>query len=189
MTEKNKHGLSRYIPADVRLEVRKAAGFGCVICGAAIGEYAHIDPPFADAKEHCAEGITFLCVQHHGKETRGLLSRETIRKAMTDPWCHQFDHCHEAFDIDAEDAHVVLGGSRFYKTNILSVDNVPLLKILPPVELGAPYRLSGRFYDASGQLCLEIENNHWKARSKSWDIEVVGTSIRILDSTRKPALS
>jgi hypothetical protein len=36
-----------------------------VICGKALYYYAHIDPPFEDAKEHDIERMASLCSQHH----------------------------------------------------------------------------------------------------------------------------
>ncbi len=53
---KNKYGLSRDIPPSVKLQVRRACSFGCVICGASI-TYEHIDPPFTEAHEHDPEKI------------------------------------------------------------------------------------------------------------------------------------
>lgn len=49
---KNKFGLSRYIPSDVKLQVRKNSGFGCVICGMGIIHYEHVDPEFHVAQTH-----------------------------------------------------------------------------------------------------------------------------------------
>lgn len=43
---KNQHGLSRNISEDIKQEVRKKSGFGCIICGLGIYEYEHIDPEF-----------------------------------------------------------------------------------------------------------------------------------------------
>ena len=51
----NKHGLPRTIPPDVKRAVRRACGFGCVICGLGIVDYEHVDPTFADALVHDPE--------------------------------------------------------------------------------------------------------------------------------------
>lgn len=34
-TETNRHGLSRYIPPNIKRTIRKQCGFGCVVCGVA----------------------------------------------------------------------------------------------------------------------------------------------------------
>ncbi len=46
----NKHGLKRYIEADIRRKIRHDAGYGCVICGNIFVDYEHIEPEFKDAK-------------------------------------------------------------------------------------------------------------------------------------------
>lgn len=50
--EVNKHGLSRYIDAVIRRQIRQNCRFGCCICGNAIIDYEHVDPPFENATEH-----------------------------------------------------------------------------------------------------------------------------------------
>lgn len=68
MAEKNKYGLSRYVPSDVRRIVRQRCGFGCVICGLSLYDYEHFAPYFKDAKSHDPDGITLLCMQSNQKE-------------------------------------------------------------------------------------------------------------------------
>ncbi|WP_140145769.1 HNH endonuclease, partial [Vibrio parahaemolyticus] len=81
MSDKNKHGLSRYIPEDVKRKVRQKCGYGCVVCGTAIVEYEHVDPEFSEAKEHDPDKIVLLCSQCHAKVTRKFLSKESIKLA------------------------------------------------------------------------------------------------------------
>jgi len=70
----NKHCLKREIPAAVKRTVRQACGFGCMVCGEAIYEYEHIDPEFAEAKEHSPDAIGLLCPTCHARVTRRLYS-------------------------------------------------------------------------------------------------------------------
>ena len=42
--QKNRHGLSRHIPASVTREVRQRSKFGCVMCRIGFYEYEHINP-------------------------------------------------------------------------------------------------------------------------------------------------
>ncbi len=86
MTE-NKYGLKRSIPAEVKREVRKRCGFGCVICGNGIDDYEHVDPPFKDAKEHDPNGIALLCPNCHAKKTRGFGSANIVCNALKKPFC------------------------------------------------------------------------------------------------------
>lgn len=50
MSDINKYGLTRDIPASVKRAVRQRDGFGCVICGLGIYTYEHIDQPFKNDK-------------------------------------------------------------------------------------------------------------------------------------------
>lgn len=65
-TETNRHGLSRYIPPNIKRTIRKQCGFGCVVCGVAFSMYEHIDPEFCDAKEHDPNKMELLCGSCHG---------------------------------------------------------------------------------------------------------------------------
>lgn len=96
---KNKYGLSRDIPADVKRAVRQACGYGCIICGAAIVEYEHVDPPFPEAREHDPRAIALLCPQCHAKVTRGFLAKQTVKEALLDPVCKKKGYASEFFDI------------------------------------------------------------------------------------------
>ena len=80
-SNKNKHGLSRTIREDVKLQIRQNSKFGCVICRAAIYTYEHIEPVFVDAKEHDPDNMCLLCPNHQAESTSGVLSKNRI-KAM-----------------------------------------------------------------------------------------------------------
>ena len=56
---KNRFGLSRYIPEDIKRLVRQNSKFGCVVPGCRISfyEYEHILPEFKDARAHDPEKI------------------------------------------------------------------------------------------------------------------------------------
>ena len=86
MTTTNKHGLTRTIPSDIKLKVRKECGFGCVICGFWICEYDHFDPEFKDATSHDPKGIALLCGSHHGAKTKGLLTNDQVRSSRNNPY-------------------------------------------------------------------------------------------------------
>lgn len=81
MADVNKYGLSRYIPAEVRREVRQRSKFGCVLCRCGFYQYEHIDPTFEDATEHDPDYICCLCGACHDLITRGHFSKEAIKLA------------------------------------------------------------------------------------------------------------
>ena len=176
----NNHGLSRYIPSDIRREVRKRCGFGCVCCGKAIAQYEHFDPDYADAKEHLASGITFLCGGCHDNVTRKFWSKEKIRMHNDNPFCIKRGHAIDAFDISTVHPIIRMGPTTWIDTwTILEVMGEQVLVIRPPEESEGPYSLSGKLSDDYASGLLVIEDNEWKASSAQWDCEVEGRTLTI----------
>jgi hypothetical protein len=174
----NKHGLSRHIRPDTKYTIRKESGFGCVICGLAITDYEHIDPEFADAKEHDPDKMCLLCGSCHHRVTRGPWSKDKVWQAKKDPWAKRNGSCHDAFDIGSVHPTIWLGNVRCRgMRTLIRVDDFPLLSISGPEEEGGPYRLSGSFFDENGDLRFQIESNEWVGDLKNWDIECVGRKI------------
>lgn len=174
----NKHGLSRDIPNSIKRNVRQRDGFGCVICGSALIQYDHFDPPFNDAKMHDSNGIILLCPTHHAKKTNGTLSLQTIQSAIRTPKAKQQGYSNEVFDIGAGFPIVFFGGGRYYHVQVpLEINNVPVLKIDGPEEENGPFRISGDFFDRSGNKSLTIVQNEWQAQTSNWDVEAKGNRI------------
>ncbi|MFZ2448675.1 MAG: hypothetical protein WAW37_20120 [Syntrophobacteraceae bacterium] len=86
----------------------------------------------------------------------------------------------EVFDIGHGHPTLQFGGALLSNCPIpIQVGGMPLFKIEPPEEQGAPFRLSGTFCDSKGAVSLQIIENEWLASSANWDVEVVGGSIVI----------
>lgn len=178
MSNTNRHGLSRSIPAGVRREVRQRCGFGCVICGLAFYDYEHFEPDFADALEHNPAGITLLCSQCNQKRARGRLSRETVALANLSPRCLDQGFSHEMFDFHSKPITVKFAGVTFHDCkNLIVLNGYPVLKIDPPSEKNQPVLLSGFFTDKFGRKLVDIQNNKFSASTGTWDIEAVGKRI------------
>ena len=75
---------SRNIPTGVKRKVRRACGFGCVICGHPIIEYDHI-VPFSQVKSHDVDNLCCLCPTHHAEKTRKIIPTEFVAKARSSP--------------------------------------------------------------------------------------------------------
>jgi len=188
--EINRYGLRRYIDAETRRAIRRSAGFGCVSCGLAIGQYEHIDPTFADAKEHDPERMTFVCGACHDKVNRKIWSKEKLSQDRLRPWAlKQGRRCHDAFDVGGQDVAVWFCSTKCVRVrHILRINGETLLAIEPPEEAGGPYRLSGRFYDSAGKLRFEIARNEWTGDPLSYDIETVGPRLIIRSEPREICL-
>ena len=180
---KNKYGLSRHIPSDVKLQVRQHCGFGCVICGASIVEYEHVDPPFALAKEHDPEKIALLCPRCHSKVTRHFLSKQTVKHAMNDPFPKRVGYANEMFDIGRTHPKIGFAGLTLTNCQIpIQVRGMPLFEIKEAEEAGGPFRLSASFHNSQGRLSLQIVDNEWRGNERNWDVEAVGGAIIIRDA-------
>jgi len=180
MGEKNSFGLGRYVPKDVRREVRQRCGFGCVRCGLAYYDYEHFDPEFKDARQHDPSGITLLCMQCNQKRARGTLSVETVRKANEYPACRKKGFASELFDFGSDPLEVNFGGVTFYNCEqMVHVRGVDVLTVRPPEEEGSPVLLCCLLPDSTGAYTLKVEDNVWSVGSDNWDVEVQGPLITI----------
>ncbi|MEA3494507.1 MAG: hypothetical protein U9R42_00545 [Bacteroidota bacterium] len=181
----NKHGLKRYIPAEIRREIRQNSGFGCVICGLGIIQYEHVDPEFNDAKEHDPVRMTLLCPRCHNKVTTGYLDKEIVKEAMKNPKCLSKGFSNEFFHIGKGYPKIEFAGSIISNCPIpIQIKDEPLF-VIEPGENGSPFLLSANFYDTKGNLSLEIKQNEWNAYISNWDIEVIGGAITIREKEGK----
>ncbi|MBK5407415.1 HNH endonuclease [Pseudomonas sp. TH34] len=176
----NKHGLQRKIPAGVRREVRKRCGFGCVICGAGIVQYEHVDPEFCDALIHNANNIALLCPSCHGKVTTKFWSKQKVINAMKSPACLQAGFVKDVFDFCQGHPLIEFGGTTFEMCTVpLTIFDRAILRVDPPEEVGAPFRLSAWLTDENGEVTLRVQDNEWEAYTDNWDVEISGGSIVI----------
>jgi hypothetical protein len=154
-----------------------------VICGRAIVQYHHFDPPFADASQHRAEGITLLCGTCHDKENRGLLSDEIVRQCNADPACRRKGFTFDDFLFALKVPYAELGeGACLLRCKYpILYDHEVILAFSEPEVPGAPVRLNARFEDDNNGLLLHIEDNEWRVRSGHVDVETVANRLIIRD--------
>lgn len=187
--EKNRFGLSRYIPEDVRREIRQRCGFGCVICGTAFYDYEHFKPDFKDAITHDPNGMTLLCSQCNQKRARGRLSAETVARANDNPKCLENGFSSELFDFWDKPITVYFAGVEFYDCkNIIVVNDYPILSISPPSAPGRPILLSGTFTNENGREVISIVENAFSLNVENWDVECEGPTITVRSASRKISL-
>jgi hypothetical protein len=190
MAERNRYGLGRYIPSEIRSEVRKRCGFGCVICGLALFDYEHFDPDFKDADKHDPLSITLLCMQCNQKRNRRVLSVETVRKANANPICLQQGFSSETFDFGSDPIEVVFAGVTFIDCkSLIHIHGISMLSIAQPESGHGPFRLSGLFSDRDGLTTLRITDNEWIVGADNWDVECCGPQIIIRKAKNDIALS
>lgn len=186
MSNINKHGLSRHIPEVVKHQLRKEAGFGCVLCGNAIFEYEHIDPEWSDAKKHNPEAMTILCGNCHNNVTKGFISKKKVQLAKTTPQCKKIGSSHLKLELTNHPMIVELGGIQFIDTpTIINFDGKNILKIEKPEEEYSPPQITAKFYDRNGKLVARINRNCWNGISNTFDIKTIGNKIIIRSAKNK----
>jgi hypothetical protein len=180
---KNKHGLSRNIPEKVKREVRRRAGFGCVVCGAALYDYEHFNPEFNNATEHTADGITLLCPNHHRAKLVGTLTEDEYQNAIAQPHSTIHGWSSTEFSEGEFSPQFIIGPITFnLGTSICEIDGEQLMGFLPPEELGAPPRISMKLRDEANKVIFEIEDNDIKINSDAYDISSTGRKWKIKSS-------
>ena len=183
MTDTNAYGLSRHIPADKRLAIRKNCGFGCVICGASIIDYEHVDPEFKDSKEHEPSKMALLCGRCHPYVTRKWWSKDRVKAALASPKCKELGFSWGDFDFGERHPDFRLGGLRLINCPVpLRVIDTDVIRLKEPEQQSAPFRLSATFADSTGKVAFRITDNEWQAYSGAWDMEFTAGRININES-------
>lgn len=182
--KKNKFGLSRYIPSNIRLEIRKRSKFGCVICRCGFYQYEHIDPTFENAKEHNPDNICCLCGTCHDLVTRGAISKQAIIKAyesISNTPSVKVVPPEGPLDFHEGRVELIIGGL-FYSpavNTLLRYHGINIIQLFPSKTQDEPGKISAIFTDDDGNGVLWLEENAWIGSLESWDIEVRGNRLTV----------
>jgi hypothetical protein len=173
---KNRFGLNRDIPLEIKREIRQRSKNGCVVCRCGVYQYEHIEPEYKDAVTHDPAVICCLCARCHDKVTRGLLSKQSVfqsyQRVQT---VDEIDNPREFFDFHTGEAKLLFGNLicepvpesvfRCYGTNVFSVE---------AGNSSEPGKINSIFCDDDGQLTFQIIGNEWIGPTSSYDLEIVG---------------
>jgi len=189
IVDPNRHGLSRRLSEPLKRQIRKACGFGCVVCGLAVCVYEHIDPLFAEATSHNPESMALLCGSCHDKVTRHVWSKDKIAKARRNPKTFLKGYSQEALDLTAP-LDLRLGSSvvRDVKCIVRTNNGDEWFVVHPPEEPGGPARITVKFYGPDGKPELSIVKNELQCRSDVWDFEFVGPTMTLRRGPRRIGL-
>jgi hypothetical protein len=178
----NQFGLDRNIDAATKRTVRQRCGFGCVICGCAIVQYHHFDPPFCDAESHDPTGITLLCGKCHDRAERGIIDVVTLSAANAAPRCEQTGHAKDLLFIGDSTIPVRFGSSRVRASTVLMYDNRVVMGFSEPEHVGAPLRLNAVFTDENGNEVLRVVDNEWQVGINRYDIRTNKDILTVRDA-------
>lgn len=181
MDNVNRYGLARHIPESTKLEIRQRSGFGCVLCGLLLYTYAHIDPPFSDARTHSADGIALLCPNCHTRFDTRQISVATIKSRMAEPFALSQGFTSDPLylpDLPAVD----ICGNHFTGDAIIAVRAHPLLWFEKSNVSETPILLNALFIDESGREVARIVRNEFRGDVRNFDVSKIADRI-LLRST------
>lgn len=159
------------------------------MCGLAITQYEHIDPPYAEATSHDPEKIALLCGSCHDRVTRGMWSKDKVLEARLAPITFAKGYARDAFDFKVP-FELFVGDNCFADVRCIVQKSTgeEWFSIEPPEATDAPPRLNAKFFGPNGQPELEIYQNEWKCTTGVWDLKVYGSIIEIRAAPRKVML-
>ena len=192
MEEVNKHGLARYIPTDIRRQIRINSKFGCVLCRKGLYQYEHIDPEFKEAKEHSADAMCCLCGGCHDSVTRGQISKGAIKAAYSKIRSATLSEVAPPVGpLDFYDGNAELKiGNLLYSPavhTVLRYHDRDIIRVTPGIN-GEPGRISATFTNDLGETILKLNENEWIGSLENWDIEITGPRITVRSALGRVAL-
>lgn len=195
---KNRFGLSKNIPENIKQKIRQNSKFGCVVpnCRNAFYEYEHIEPEFHDAKEHDPEKICLVCCNHNPRRT-GNQGQENYSKEQISVFYKNLQSTlnvpipvnNDFFYGFSSSPTIILGKNSFKLFNsIISIDGVNVLSFQKNQTddiFAPPITFSGIFKDSLGSILFEISQNEWTSPTYHWDVVTQNGKISIWDKSKK----
>ncbi|MCE9677766.1 HNH endonuclease [Shewanella sp. AS1] len=178
------------IPDEIKREVRQRCGFGCVICGFPLYEYEHM-LEWAEVQRHVADEITLLCREHHGMKTNGLLPKEDVFKANSNPYNLQKGVSKNVMlYYSGKDVAFYLGNSCF------KFEGLPNNAFFAPLVIDGLAMVGFRVeddkllmnfvaFDEFNKPILNIVDNELVYDSTQWDVEWVAQKLTVREAKGK----
>ncbi|MEV4771019.1 HNH endonuclease signature motif containing protein [Micromonospora humida] len=174
--------VGRKIPSQIKRDVRRRCGFGCVVCGLPLYEYDHL-LGFAEVKRHLAEEITLLCDKHHRERTSGMLPTAAVVAADASPYnLHRGTSSPYHLHFSGDECYVQVGSSKFMVGR--PIGDTVLLPIVIDNFAPLSFRsedgrllLGVELHDEHDQVVLSVVDNELVYAVGSWDIEFVGRNL------------
>lgn len=179
--KKNKYGLSRRVPPEIKRQIRKDDGYGCILCGDIFVQYEHIDPLWCDAEIHDASKMALLCTSCHDKVTHKRIAKSIIAKAKKEPFCKRKGFAEGKFYPHPEDMKIQIGSSVFSNTDIaITISGKPLIWITRDIhDKACPLQYCGIFYDSSGRKIAYLNKNTFIGLIEECDFQAIENRIEV----------
>ncbi|MFV5630396.1 MULTISPECIES: HNH endonuclease [Acinetobacter] len=180
----------RYIPVEIKRQVRQKCFFGCVICGMPFYEYEHIEE-YAQVKEHTVENIILLCPNHHASKTTQKLSKERLIYAKNNPFNGSKEHT-SAYKIEpSSNLEIKIGTNTCIGWNVSRIKDHHIFFIN-----GESYftlhadddgwlTVSLKITDPQGEVLLKFTKGELTVNTNIFDFSYEGNRILIRDKDSK----
>jgi trigger factor len=182
---------ARYIPAEVKRQVRQKCGFGCIFCGSPVFQYDHLRD-FAVVREHDPSNINLLCPTHHMAKTSGRLSSEAVATRANNPVNLSSDRSITGMPLELCGATVTfdIGSNVFVGESSSSTDEFSAVQLSDRPMISASWRegwmlLDMTLTDGSGTPVITVEKGELRTSTAIWDFELVGRRLTVRAGPRK----
>lgn len=178
--------MHRQPSVDTRRTLREEANHGCVLCGAPLLEYHHIEHDSDKARDD-PDRMVAVCptCRQNAEQDSDALSKEELDHAKTNP--HNSSSREYPFVFDSRTPDIVFGGNRAQLHNrdwmaVLRLDDERVLEVSFIDNL---LMVSAVFRDAAGNLVAEIVNNDWLAyTTDEWELEYTSHGVKMWQEQR-----
>lgn len=162
--------LPRTPPLAVKRQLRREAGFGCVVDGNPIFQYQHI-VPWAVETHHRPEDMTVLCLECHDKATKGILSIEAQREYKANPYNLRHQSVSGRLQFPKMSPAFQIGGSTYSDCDtILEIRGSPVVQVV--LSEDGTLLVSLDLRDSNDTRLVKIVENEWIAGTReNWDVE------------------
>lgn len=181
----------RYIPSEIKLQVRKECGFGCVICGLPIFEYDHIEE-FSVVKEHTVENLALLCSNHHTEKTTKKLSKDLVKYKRLNPFNRDKNNVSGLKFQPNKILNVIMGGTSMqtltrYNHNFCCVW-INGFSFFTIHFTDGWYSFSLCLTDRYGAVKLFVDNGELSFSKNIYDFQYISNKIKIQDESENVIL-
>lgn len=177
------------IPNPIKREVRQLCCFGCVICGAPIYQYDHIEE-FSTVQEHKADNITLLCPNHHQDKTSGRISKEIIKQKTANPFNRNqhFSTPYRLF-MGGDSVNLRVGGNQYIFDFSPTINRFDAVRVNGKSIVGITNEegnllLDLCMTDREGNEILVVRSGELEISAGVWDFQCEGNSIKIRSQPR-----
>jgi trigger factor len=172
------------IPPEIKREVRRRCGFGCVLCGMPLYEYEHM-LEWSQVQRHVADELTLLCRLHHGEKTNGLLPLEVVAAANSNQYNIRAGVSRRHFlHYSGQAVKLRVADSCFEYTNLpngafvapLVIDGLPIVGFRVEED---ELLLNFIAFNEINRPIIQIVDNELVYDTSQWDIEWIAQTLTV----------